>query len=208
MANAAKRYQAQVRAEGSATSAVLLSDAEVAKAEVPDEHGNPVPVTWKLEVQTKEGGVTASIVVGTGEPEEVALHLLVEDEEGHPHRSRPFELVAAGKSFSGKTTADGIVKVKFPKAPEVRLTVEGEQGPQVFRLQLGALKPPGSVLGAQQRLQSLGYALRASGKLDDETKKAISAFRQAQGLKDGSALDDETGKAIDAAYAKEMKGGK
>ncbi|MGZ6144271.1 MAG: peptidoglycan-binding domain-containing protein [Myxococcales bacterium] len=201
-------YQAQVRAQGKATSAVLLSAAEVAKAEVPDDHGNPIPVTWKFKVQTKEGAVTTAVVIRTSEPEQVELHLLVQDEEGHPHRKRPFEVSAAGKQVTGTTTDEGIVDVSFPRAPEVKLTVQGEQGAQVFRLMLGALKPAAEVLGAQQRLQALGYALRASGKLDDETKKAVSAFRLAQGLKDGTALDDETTRAVDAAYAKEMKGGR
>lgn len=200
-------YQAQIRAEGDTTSAVLLPDEEVKKAKVTDDHGNAVAVTWKFKVQGPKGAVTTSVVVGTSEPEEVSLHLLVEDEEGHPHASRPFELVAAGKTVSGKTTAEGIVDVKFAKAPEAKLTVHGEAGDQVYQLQLGALEAPDSVLGAQQRLQSLGYSLRASGKLDDDTKKAIAAFRRAQGLKEGSALDDETNKAIDAAYTKEMKGG-
>ena len=207
-AAARRLYQAQVRAQAGATSAVLLSEAEVEKAEVPDDHGNSIPVTWKFKVSSPKGTVTTAVVVGSTEPEEVALHLLVQDEEGHPHRKRPFEVTAAGKSVTGTTTDEGIVDVKFPRAPEVKLTVDGEQGKQTFRLMLGALKPAGEVLGAQQRLQALGYSLRASGRLDDETKKAVTAFRQAQGMKDGSALDDETNQAIDAAYVKEMKGGR
>ena len=87
------------------------------------------------------------------------------------------------------------------------MTVQGEAGPQTYQLQLGKLDPPESVLGAQQRLQSLGFELRARGKVDDETKKAVTAFRAELGLPAGSDLDPDTSKKIDEEYQKRMQGG-
>lgn len=182
-------------------AAELIPDA--AEPPVPDENGNAVPVTFRFKV----GGVKTAVVVGSGEPPAFKLHLLVEDEDGNPHKSRPFEVKAGGKSFTGTTTAEGIVEVSFPKAPEALLTVDGAAGKQHYQLQLGKIEKPDTPLGAQQRLQSLGFELRATGKLDDDTKKAIAAFRKEVSLKDGSDLDAETQQKLDDEYKKRMAGG-
>ncbi len=194
---ASQTYKATIKSG----TAELIPDA--AEPPVPDDNGNAVPVTFRF----KTGGVKTAVVVGSSEPPVVKLHLLVEDEDGHPHKSRPFEVKAAGKSFTGTTTAAGIVDVSFPRAPEAQLTVQGEAGPQLYQLQLGKLDPPESVLGAQQRLMSLGFELRARGKVDGETKKAVSAFRNEMGLPAGSDLDPDTSKKIDEEYKKRMQGG-
>src|SRR5260370_31550407 len=85
-------------------------------------------------------------------PGEIALNLKVQDAEGLPHRSRPFEIKAAGKSIKGMTTADGIVKVKVPEASETHLSIEGASGPQVLRRKLATLAPAAQARAAHQRL--------------------------------------------------------
>ena len=133
-------------------------------------------------------------------PGEIALNLKVQDAEGLPHRSRPFEIKAAGKSIKGMTTGDGIVKVKVPEAAEAHLSIDGASGPQVLRLKLGKLHPPETVRGAQQRLQSLGYQVRPSGDLDAPTTQALAAFRHDHGLPEGTGLDEKVSRDIHAAY--------
>ena len=199
----AQSWKARVREGGGATTVDLIPDG--AAPPVPDDNGNPVPVTFRFNVAVKGDKVRAAVIVGSTEPPEVKLRLRVNDEDGQPLRSLPFEVKAAGKTFPGTTTADGTVQISFPRAPEAQLTVQGEK-PHVFKLQLGKLAEPKEVLGAQQRLQSLGYELRASGKLDDGTKKALAAFRAHAGLPEGADLDDATSAKIDEEYRKEMQG--
>lgn len=196
-------YKASVR-EGGAGTAELVPDSPTAPP-VPDENGNPVPVTFRFNVAVKGDKVKTAVIVGSTEPPDVKLHLQVHDEDGQPLKSLPFEVKAAGKTFPGTTSADGTVEITFPRAPEAQLTVQGDK-PHVFKLQLGKLADPKEVLGAQQRLQSLGYELRASGKLDDNTKKAVAAFRAHAGLPEGSELDAATSGKLDEEYRKEMQG--
>jgi hypothetical protein len=202
--SAPQGWRASVRsAKEGKTEVALVPDG--AAPPVPDDHGNPVPVTFRFTVDGKGPPVKTAVIVGTTEPPEVKLHLQVHDEDGQPLKSLPFELKAAGKTVTGETTADGTVQVSFQRAPEAQLTVKGEKD-HLFRLQLGKLEKPEEILGAQQRLQSLGYELRASGKLDDATKKALAAFRAQAALPAADGLDAATAKKIDDEYRREMQG--
>jgi N-acetyl-anhydromuramyl-L-alanine amidase AmpD len=111
-----------------------------------------------------------------------------------------FEVKVGDQVIKGTTSPQGVVDTEVPRAKQAELTVHGATGTQKFTLAMGVLAPASGVLGAQERLQSIGYACQPSGKLDDDTKAAISAFQSDHHLPANGALDAATAKSIDDAY--------
>ena len=130
----------------------------------------------------------------------IPLKLKVQDDAGHPHESRPFEIhLEDGKILKGTTTPEGVVEAKVPRGAAARLIIKGKEAAQTIQLALGKLELPTSVKGAQQRLRSLGYKLDVSGALDGATKKALKAFQNDHALP-GAADIASLAKHIHAAY--------
>ena len=146
----------------------------------------------RRELESKRVEPAGAAAEGT-----IAINLYVEDDEGQGHASRPYEIRAGSKTISGTTASDGM---KIPKVDQAVLIISGEQGKQTITLQFGDLQPAGTVQGAQERLQSLGYDVAPSGEVDDRTRKAIRAFQLAHKLGETAELDTATSRRIDLAY--------
>src|ERR1041384_6276948 len=128
-------------------------------------------------------------------PETLRLKLKVEDEDGHPHVSCPFEIKVGSDVIKGTTTPEGVVDAQVPRAKQAELTIHGHAATQRFTLQMGALAPATGVLGAQERLESIGYSCHPTGALDDETKAAIGGFQKDHKLPVTGALSAATAKS-------------
>ena len=65
-----------------------------------------------------------------------------------------------------------------------------------------------NVFGAQQRLSMIGYAVKATGTMDDATVAAVKKFQKESGLWAGGTLDYSTMSALDKAVANYITGTK
>ncbi len=126
-----------------------------------------------------------------GVPANLKLRLL-ESYEPYANIEYSLEIDGAVVSEDGaKTDDDGIIEHNIdPKAQEGVLTL-GEDNVE-FKLRLGGLDPINTPEGVQGRLHNLGHY---TGKIDGNLEHASDALRQFQrrfGLKATGKIDDET----------------
>ena len=67
-----------------------------------------------------------------------------------------------------------------------------DEGDLVYPLHIGGLDPHDEPSGVQMRLAGLGYAVSASGQIDDATRSALRAFQKRHGLTASGEADAET----------------
>jgi N-acetylmuramoyl-L-alanine amidase len=132
--------------------------------------------------------------VRKGEPSKLKLVIKA---GGKPRANQPYVLEVDGQTITGTTDPEGGLEVRIPgNAKSGRLTVGEGDAAKNYPLNLGKLDPPTTLSGMQARLNNLGFACgNAEGKWDDETKEAILAFQEKNGL-------ERTGKADDATRQK------
>ena len=98
-----------------------------------------------------------------------------------------------GQSFSGKTNGEGRVEQRIPpnaKQGQLRL---GEDGHEVYNIQLGSLDPLSETAGVQQRLKNLGYECGSvDGETGPETREALIAFQKKHELGETGEINSET----------------
>ncbi|HZU81931.1 MAG TPA: peptidoglycan-binding protein, partial [Polyangiaceae bacterium] len=120
---------------------------------------------------------------------------------GEPAAGVAYTLVLDGKlTLSGSTTGDGLVEQEVPatvSAAELTLLDTGE----THSFTINAIERVDTMLGAQQRLQRLGYYHGAvDGTQGPLTAHALAAFQKAQGLDASGELDGATQAALKKAY--------
>lgn len=114
-------------------------------------------------------------------PAKLSLRLLYESE---PRRDEAYTLDVDGQIMTGKTNADGQVRVSIlPSAKNGILTVGEGARRTIYRLQLGQLDPVSEMTGVQARLRNLGfYRGEIDGEWNEETRQAWAAFQASVGL--------------------------
>jgi N-acetylmuramoyl-L-alanine amidase len=105
-----------------------------------------------------------------------------------------YVLQVEGKSFQGKTGADGSLEVKIPAdARKGSLRLLDPEGEESYPLELGGLNPASDVTGVQARLNNLGFACGpVDGEVGPRTRGAIAAFQRAAGMRPTGEIDDAT----------------
>lgn len=128
------------------------------------------------------------------------LAIAVEDIMGERIANEDYELKLERETYTGKTDGEGLFQVEIPiDAVKGKLTV----GTYEWDILVGYLNPietttkDKGVSGAQGRLKNLGYMVGAvDGVMGPKTEAAIEAFQADENLKVTGKLDDETRKAL------------
>jgi peptidoglycan hydrolase-like protein with peptidoglycan-binding domain len=69
-----------------------------------------------------------------------------------------------------------------------------------FKLQLGHIEPPTEIRGVQARLNNLGFECPVNGKIDDDTRRALSAFQRSCQIEQTGEIDAATRQKLDALH--------
>lgn len=126
-----------------------------------------------------------------GFPTTVHIRLLKNDE---PQANKPYQLVVDGRIHEGRTDGDGNLWIYIPAdARKATLYVgEGEYRDE-YQLALRRLQPVSDLLGAQQRLNNLGYpAGPENGNLSPMIMQALMRFQRDNGLDITGENDERT----------------
>jgi len=130
-------------------------------------------------------------------PDQLQIRLI---RDFKPRANIAYSLVVDGEITSGVTDADGWVRVRLnPLAVQARLVLDN--GNEEYPIALGHIDPIDTVSGIQGRLGNLGFlGTNVSGELDDDTRRALSAFQSACGLRPTGDIDNETLTRLDQEY--------
>ncbi|MCC7497230.1 MAG: peptidoglycan-binding protein [Bryobacterales bacterium] len=101
---------------------------------------------------------------------------------GEPRANESYVLEIDSDTYKGTTDGNGILEQFIaPNAKGGRLLLNG--GKEVIPIRLGHLNPVEDISGVQQRLNNLGFNCGSEdGELDDQTRAAVRAFQEANGL--------------------------
>ena len=126
-----------------------------------------------------------------GFPTTVHIRLLKNDE---PRANETYQLVVDGQIHEGRTDGDGHLWIYIP-ANDRKATLyvgEGEDRNE-YKLALRYLQPISDLLGAQQRLNNLGYpAGPENGNLSPMIMQALMRFQHDNGLDVTGEYDEKT----------------
>ena len=113
-------------------------------------------------------------------------------QEGEPRSNVAYKFRVNGTTKEGVTDAGGFLTVPIPPNAAVGKLSILDRGEIVeeYDIELGHLDPPDEVSGVQKRLKNLAFYCRETGKLDEETKVAIAAFRAKHSLEGSGAIDN------------------
>ena len=126
------------------------------------------------------------------------LKLRLTEEDGDPRADVPWVLSVDGRTFSGRTDADGRIEQRIPPdARRVELSVDGEEP---VLMDLGHVDPIESLRGVQVRLANLGFNCGSETTIGEQTRKALRAFQARAGLEPTGVLDATTRAAIKDAH--------
>ena len=120
---------------------------------------------------------------------------------GEPRKGEKYTLILdSGKSIEGSTDGDGNLEQEIPaETKSARLLLDG--GKEEKFLRIGHLNPISEISGIQQRLNNLGYqAGPEDGAMNDQLRKALSAFQGRYGLKQTGEPDDATRAKLEAIH--------
>lgn len=126
----------------------------------------------------------------------VKLRLVLKDDKDQPFADKQYELKVGNKEYTGSTDSTGYLEHEITpsaKTGELKLHTEDEKLKVLtWNLQIGALEPPDTTRGVQERLKNLGfYYGSASGRVGKRTKAAIKAFKKKKNMTVDENIDDE-----------------
>ncbi len=124
--------------------------------------------------------------------------LLIRD--GEPQANTAFALEFDGRTATGVTTADGFVQVFLPESTTTAVLRIVEDDTEI-ELVFGNLAPETEALGAQQRLNNLGFSCgREDGELADVATAALRLFQKCAELSESGKLDTSTSTSLKAQH--------
>ncbi len=127
-----------------------------------------------------------------------SFHIRLLDARGRPRADLDYTLTVEGHVYSGKTSAEG--KIRIPVAPNAKrgrllITTDGMQ--EKYELNLGHLDPIDSLSGVQQRLSNMGFDCGGEGaESGGQLRSAILAFQSKYNLSLSGEADEATKQAI------------
>ncbi len=124
---------------------------------------------------------------------------LHEPQGGAPLADTKYLLRIAGVAdIEGTTDGDGLVEEEVPpnaQSAELFLFIGGaetEAQALVLRVDIGHLDPIDEMSGVQARLNNVGFRCAVTGALDEDTRRALAAFQEHEGLDATGDVDDAT----------------
>jgi N-acetylmuramoyl-L-alanine amidase len=137
-----------------------------------------------------------------GVPEKLRIRLL--DPEGKPRAGLPYALTVGDTMVRGETSEAGMIEHFIPPdAMAGELLLEGDAGPEVYKLSLGRLLPITSPRGVRQRLRNLGYLPPdgADGEgPEGAVEDALRRFQRDHGLPESGDADEATRGELDRFF--------
>ncbi|MGQ8367231.1 peptidoglycan-binding domain-containing protein [Glaciecola sp. 1036] len=130
---------------------------------------------------------------------------LIQDNLGNPLANKPFEIEIKNQTINGLTNSIGEIKVNIDASAKtgiLRIFLDSvKKNTLTWPLEFGALPPHDSIIGAQARLNNLGfYCANEAGEIDQSTQDAICSFKTSQGLNPDSNLDEHFFNALLEIY--------
>jgi len=122
------------------------------------------------------------------------------ESDGEPRADEPYFVVIDGIRSKGRTDDEGMVKLFIsPGAKKGRITFPESE--RQYDLILGGLDPITELSGVQGRLMGLGFFPGpVDNKMSPELEEALHLFQEENGLKATGKLDDDTRQKIDKAF--------
>jgi hypothetical protein len=135
---------------------------------------------------------------GTEEIHEFVLHTRLTKttlrllQDGEPRESVSYNFRCGNFFAEGKSDSDGYLTFQVPASvTNGALTViDKHNATETFNINIGHLDPIEEITGVQKRLKNLGFKCKETGKSDDATNSAVSAFREKHKL-EGEGIDDK-----------------
>jgi hypothetical protein len=129
------------------------------------------------------------------------LRIVLRDEQNRPRVNEPYLLEIEGNFIRGRTGSQGELEHSIsPNARNGRLIV-GQEGVEVYPLNLGHIDPITELSGIQARLSNLGYYCGAiDGHMNLQIKQAILEFQGEHGLPKTGQADAPTRDKLAAEY--------
>lgn len=134
-----------------------------------------------------------------GTPAKLRLRFL---NEGQPRANEKYTLDVDGKSFSGKTNAQGELTHSIPPDARKGKLLLGEDQEE-FNLDLGHVDPVEQVSGLQHRLRNLGFPCgeeEGEGVMGPGTEAALKRFQKSSGLQETGKPDPATREKLVEAH--------
>jgi len=129
--------------------------------------------------------------------ESFLLRLKLLDSDHQPLAGMQWSILHEFGSEVGTTDSSGLLVARIPARVQSAVLVH-ELGSADLSLDL--VPPADTLLGAQRRLQNLGYDCETDGNLGPDTKQAISEFQQDYGLAETGILDLPTTDELRQVY--------
>jgi N-acetylmuramoyl-L-alanine amidase len=134
------------------------------------------------------------------------LRIVVQDETDTAISGKKYRLTVEGKTFEGKTPADG--KIEHPingieRTGTLELWLSDDAGidPLVFPLEVGSLEHESKDRACQARLLNLGFDCGGTGgRIDDQTRDALRGFQAKNGMAVNGVLDAAVRNKLRAAH--------
>ena len=121
------------------------------------------------------------------------MRVAVKDADGNAYADKDYVLSVGSKTFTGKTTADGVIEQPVPvdaTFAKLVVTVSATQKEE-WDLRIGAMDPLDSISGVQARLNNLGFDCGdPDGVEDEQTTAAVKAFQERIGVEATGTIDD------------------
>lgn len=132
------------------------------------------------------------------------LRLSIEDFDGAGLAGKKYKLDLGKEVFEGSTGGGGLIEHEIPAdASDGEVTVwldDAQENALFWPLKIGHLDPSDEIVGAQERLNNLGYDNLADGSTDDRSKAAIKSFQKKNGIPESGDIDDATKDKAKSVY--------
>lgn len=125
-----------------------------------------------------------------------SLQMFDEDEV---RANQDYELEIDGVKHLGETDSQGVLRVPIPPNARKGMLIIGADKAE-FNLNFGQIEPPTEIKGLQARLNNLGFECPTTGKLDDDTKRAVRRFQYACEMEETGEFDEATRQKIDELH--------
>ena len=121
------------------------------------------------------------------------LKLRCVDEEGKPLDGWNYVLTYDGETVEGELDGSGGLEISFPpRIVSATLQLSNGEEEMEWPIDIGSLDPIEEIIGAQERLQNLGFGCDPTGELDEQTLEALNVFQISHNLSETDYLDDAT----------------
>lgn len=154
-----------------------------------------LPRTWSVAGLATDLDHTIRVRAPRSRTRRLIVALL--DDQDQPRPNIPYALEVGEARFEARTDPRGRIDHYIPVGhAEGCLTADGRQ----ITLLLNQLEPVEEVIGAQKRLNNLGYDAGPEGELNKQTARAVREFQERHNLESTGELTAETRARLKDVY--------